>query len=610
MIVLGISGLDGAEAFLRARFPAQDKRDYRIAQGYDSAAVLVKDGMIVAAAAEERFTGAKHTGSFPARAMRYVMEECGTTAADIDLVAHGFDFSPLAAAKSFDGAALDLYQEVFSRERLLANVQMHFPEISADRVMSVNHHHAHAASVYYTSGIDEALVVVLDAMGETASGAIFVAKDGQLRRIGTLPSGSSLGVFYSLVTLHLGFEFNADEYKVMGLAPYGDPDRFAGFFREAIDLQPGGSIYIPLLRRRGDFAEKIRYAVPRQRLVDALGRPRMPSDPLEQIHSDIAAGLQQRLEEALLHICGHYARNTGLRRVILAGGVAMNCSANGRLARSGLIDEVYVGPCSGDEGTALGAAIVASHDLGQRVTERIGHAFLGPAISPGSLRVELNHHLDAIDHASVPDLDSLCTLAARAVAAGAVIAWCRGRMEFGARALGNRSIVADPRHPEMRDRINAMVKMREAFRPFAPAVLAEDASRWFSMPADMAIPFMTTVMPVREGFRASLPAVTHVDGSARVQTVDRAGNSDFHRLISAFKDLTGVGMVLNTSFNVKGQPIVRSAAEAIETFLRTGIDALFIHDTLVVRKGERPAWCDSAGVDLDWRMTACEGVGS
>jgi carbamoyltransferase len=400
-----------------------------------------------------------------------------------------------------------------------------------------------------------------------------------------MSAGDSIGILYSLVTLHLGFDFNADEYKIMGLAPYGDPERFRRFFAEHVKLMPGGVIRVPILRLNRDRAERETYAATRRFLEGELIKARQPDEGITDDHRDVAAALQECLDRAMLHVCGAFARGTGLRRLALAGGVALNCTANGRLRASGLFDELYVQPAAGDAGVALGAALLRASLHGEVQNTRSPVPFFGPSHPMSAVRAALAHFHDRIEAVEFATLEATCAEAARLLAAGRVVAWYRGRMEFGPRALGHRSILADPGDPSMRDRINAMVKKREAFRPFAPAVSLDEVHKWFDVPPRTQLPYMIVTVDVRKEHRQALPAITHVNGSARVQTVSEKDDAAFHELLRAVGRLAGREMLLNTSFNVKGQPIVNTPDEAIETFLGTGIDYLFLEDTCVTRRG-------------------------
>jgi carbamoyltransferase len=584
MNILGISGLEHAMSFKKDHWPGLDEREYRISQGHDSAAALVVNGVPVAAAAEERFNRQKHSGRFPACAIRYCLGQAGLALEDVDLMVHSFNYVPYRNAYSIDPTTASLYREVCSREALLALAERDFPGFPPERIQQVNHHLAHAASAYYTSGWDDCLVVVVDAMGEAHSASIYRAGGDRLETIAEIPAADSIGVLYSLVTLHLGFDFNSDEYKIMGLAPYGDPARFRAFFEQNVQLCPNGSIRIPILKQNRTRYERENYIATREHLEHHLLPARQPEGEITDDHRDVAAALQECLDRVMLHICGHFGLVTGSRKLALAGGVALNCTANGRLLKSGLFDEIHVQPAAGDDGSALGAALLRAAQAGETPNARFPTPFLGPAYGVDQIEAAFAELEGRIDIHRARNFAETCAAAARLIAEGCVIAWYRGRMEFGPRALGHRSILADPGRPEMRDRINAMVKMREAFRPFAPAVSLEQVHQWFDVPAGTELPYMITTVDVREEYRAQLPAVTHVNGSARVQTVSSVDNADFHALLKAVGRATGREMVLNTSFNIKGQPIVNTPREAIETFLGTGIDYLFLGNVMVARR--------------------------
>ena len=583
MRIIGISGLEMSVPFKRAKWPGLEEREYRIAQGMDAAAALLVDGELIAAAGEERFSGKKHTGDFPIHAIRFCLEEAGLSIQDVDELAHAFDYAPYRNLYLRDEVSADLYREVLSPEALLKQVRRDLPGFSEEKLFAVGHHLAHAASAAYTSGWEECLVVVNDAMGEVESLSVYDFHDGEFDRIRELSANDSVGILYSLVTLHLGFDFNSDEYKIMGLAPYGNPARFRSFFERAVEMRTNGSIRIPVLHLNRTREERENYTATRAWLDEHLIPRRAPGDPITSVHEDVAAALQECLERTVMHICGYFAAETGLRRLALAGGVALNCTANGKLVRSGLFDEVYVQPAAGDDGAALGAALYQASRAGEVRNRRLPVPLFGPAYNANCVDAALGRLNGRVHVTRFTSLEETCACAARLIADGRVVAWYRGRMEYGPRALGNRSILADPGHPEMRDRINAMVKKREAFRPFAPACAVEDAYRWFEVEPGTELPYMITVVDVRPEVREALPAVTHVNGSARLQTVSAKDNPDFHALLRAVGEVTGRQMVLNTSFNVKGQPIVNTPEQAIDTFLGTGIEFLFLENCLVTR---------------------------
>ena len=584
MKILGISGLERSVPFKKEHWPGLDEREYRISQGHDSAAALVVDGELVAAAAEERFSRKKHTGDFPVDAIQFCLSKAGITIEDVDEIAHGFDYSPFRELYLRDPDSANLYQTVFSKAALMQQVHRYFPNLAEERVHPVNHHLAHAASAAWTSGWDECLVVVNDAMGEVQGLTAFDFCDGELTKLREISANNSIGILYSLVTLHLGFDFNSDEYKIMGLAPYGDPARYRRFFEEVVELRPDGTIRISILKLNHSRDERENYLATRRYLDEHLIARRTPDSEITQDHQDIAAALQECLDRVVLHVCGHFGKETGLRHIALAGGVSLNCTANGRLIDSGIFDEVYVQPAAGDDGTALGAALYRAGLWKEVRNTRMAVPLLGPAFDDRRIVEAIEKYSGRLQATHFDCLEQTCQEAAKLIADGRVVAWYRGRMEYGPRALGNRSIVADPGHPAMRDRINAMVKMREAFRPFAPACSIEQAHQWFNIAPGTQMPYMITVVDVRPEHRASLPAITHVNGSARLQTVSEQNNPHFHQLLKAVGRTTGREMVLNTSFNVKGQPIVNTPEEAIETFLGTGIEFLFLENHLVVRK--------------------------
>ncbi len=587
MKIIGWSGFENAMAFKAGEFPDMDLRDLRIVQGQDSAAALLVDGEIVAAGAEERFNGQKHSGAFPAGAIRYCAASAGLELGEIDAFVHAFDYRPYKFPHSRTELAKRRYREVYSREALLRRVRDSLPELgeAADKVHHVEHHLAHAASAYYTSGWDDCLVTVLDGMGEVHSISVWHGKGGRLECIHKQSADHSIGVLYSLVTLHLGFDFNSDEYKIMGLAPYGDPARFQGFFEEQVELHDDGSLRIPCLGLNETPLERETYGKTRALLGEKLLPARDPEADITDAHRDLAASLQDCLNQVIHHICAHFARQSGLRKLAMAGGVALNCTANGKLLYSGLFDDIYVQPAAADDGAALGAALAHAAESEGLANRRMPVPFLGPDYDEAALDAELAKVAERVEVERFGSLSETCAAAARCIADGQVVAWFRGRMEFGPRALGHRSILADPGRPEMRDRVNAMVKMREAFRPFAPAVTLESVQDWFEVEPGSELPYMIFIVNVREAHRESLPAITHVDGTARVQTVSAESNAAFHELLRHVGQTTGREMVLNTSFNVKGQPMVNTPQEAVETFLGTGIDVLFLGDRCVRRKG-------------------------
>jgi len=581
--ILGISGIDGTVAFKRRHWPGLEEREYRISQGHDSAAALVIDGEFVAGVAEERVSRRKHTGDFPAGAIEACLGQAGVAPEELDEVVHGFDYEPYRALYSLDPMSEELYRTVLSRGAFHSQVRAALPEVPAHRIQHVDHHLAHAASAYLTSGWDECLVIVVDGMGEAHGATIYRAAEGRLDPLQRISAADSIGILYSVVTLHLGFDFNSDEYKVMGLAPYGDPERFRPFFDETVELREDGGWTIPLLRLNQTREERENHVAARRHLAAHLIAPRAVDAEITADHEDVAAALQACLDRAILHLCRHWGTQS-IGRLALAGGVALNTTANARLIEAGIFDEIYVQPAAADDGTALGAALQRAAIAGEVANRRSPTPFYGPAYSQREVEAALRTFADRIEITPLSSLQATCDTASKLIADGEVVAWYRGRMEFGPRALGHRSILADPGRQDMRDRVNALVKMREAFRPFAPAVSLEQVDRFFECAPGTEMPYMNVNVNVRPEYRTELPATTHIDGSARVQTVSDRDNDDFHTLLVSVGRKTGREIVLNTSFNVKGQAIVNTPSEAIETFLGTGIQALFLENTLVRKR--------------------------
>ncbi len=583
MKIVGVSGIDGTMDFKRRHWPDLQEREYRISQGHDSAAVLAIDGEVIAAVAEERIARRKHTGDFPVGAIEACLAQAGLRLSEIDEIVHSFDYGPYRVPYSLNPVSNELYRDVLSPQAFAARVTDAFPEFPADRIRHVDHHLSHAASAYFTSGWDECMVAVIDGMGEAHGASIYRASGGTLEPIHRISAADSIGIFYSLITLHLGFDFNSDEYKIMGLAPYGNPERFRAFFDDAVRFTDDGGWSIAALKL-GEREERENHLAARRHLGERLIAAREPESEIASEHEDVAAGLQACLDRAIQHVCAHFGRQLSTKRLALAGGVALNTTANGKLLASGAFEEIYVQPAAADDGSALGAALYRASLAGEIANRRSPTPFYGPAHSIESIEGALGEYDDRVVASRLGSLEEVCESAAQLIAAGEVIAWYRGRMEFGPRALGHRSILADPGRADMRDRVNALVKMRESFRPFAPAVALEEVDRWFETPAGTELPYMTINLDVRPEHRAGLPAITHVDGSARVQTVSESDNGEFHSLLESVGAHTGRRMLLNTSFNVKGQAIVNTPAEALDTFLGTGIEALFLENFLVRKR--------------------------
>ena len=375
----------------------------------------------------------------------------------------------------------------------------------------------------------------------------------------------------------------------MGLASYGDPERYRGFFDQEVQFREDGSLHIPLLNLNKTAEELETYSRSRRYIANNLIAPRLPDSPLSQEHKDVAAALQACLNRVMLHICEHFSKITGITRLAMAGGVALNCTANRSLRESKILRAVYIQPAAGDDGASLGAALASASHHGNVPNRKMPSAYLGPRSRENTIEQLLANSTEDVDYQRFESFEDQCQEAARLISEGRIIAWHRGRMEFGPRALGNRSILADPSRPDMQDRINALIKKRESFRPFAPAVTLEQAHKWFDIEEGTELPYMLFTVQVREEHRIELPAITHVDGSARIQTVSADGNNDFHLLLKKVGELTGREIVLNTSFNIQGQPIVNTPQEAVATLVRSGIDALFLESWMVTIKSLSPS---------------------
>lgn len=563
MLILGLSGnfADGG-----AGVPAHLNEDFF----HDAAACLIRDGETIAAVEEERLNRIKKTTKFPANAIHACLDIAGVRPAEINAIGHYFQESFI------DRALYELYARnaalpvSYSRELISGHLGDDFGiDLPEDRLLYVEHHVSHAASCFLRSGMREALVVVMDGRGEMHSTTVFHGRDRKLKTLATYGIDKSLGQFYEAATHLLGYRMG-DEYKVMGLAPYGDPDTYADIFR---------SLYT--LKSRGDY--DLRPLTGAFFVNDFV--PRRKGEAFTRAHMDFAAGLQRTLEIIAMHVMDYWAAYTGLTSLCFVGGVAHNSSLNGAILRSGKYRDVFIHPASHDAGAAEGAALAAATQLGPASgrPSRMFSASLGPDLGTSTqIEKELVAWGELVDYERLPDVVGR---AAELLAGGAVLGWAHGRSEYGPRALGNRSILADARPPANKDRINAMVKMREGYRPFAPVVTAEAAATYFGLPATRAnYDFMSFVVDVREEHRDELGAVTHVDGSARVQVIDPAANQRYHALVQRFGELTGTPVLLNTSFNNNAEPIVQSVQDVVTCFLTTELDYLVIEDFLVRRR--------------------------
>jgi carbamoyltransferase len=590
---------------------------------HDSAAAIIRDGQIIAAAQEERFTRKKHDPGFPANAITYCLTGAKADAKSIDcvvfyekpflkferLVETYLAFAPRGFASFRKAMPLWISEKLFQRDLLLRELDGVAPGLGdKDRLRFCEHHYSHAASAYYPSPFQSALVLTMDGVGEWATASAALGRGDELQIIKEIHFPHSLGLLYSAFTYYTGFKVNSGEYKVMGLAPYGDPKYAKAIFDHLIDVKPDGSFKLNL--EYFSFCTGLTMVDDRFFAIFG-GAPRRPSEPLEQRHMDLAASVQAVTEEVVLRLTRSLAAQSKLKNLCLAGGVALNCVANGKVLRDGRFDQIFVQPAAGDAGGALGAALAAYYDK-QRATgskrtidqlDSMQGAFLGPSYTQADIEQRLSAKGAVY---SVEDNEQLINDTAAALASGQAVGWHQGRMEFGPRALGNRSILGDPRSPSMQKALNLKVKYRESFRPFAPSVLRERVADWFELDTDS--PYMLlvanvaparcrTMMPQEEALfgidklnvlRSDIPAVTHVDYSARIQTVHAKTNPRYHALISRFEQLTGCPVLVNTSFNVRGEPIVCTPEDAFSCFMGTEIEFLAVGNCVLRKDKQNP----------------------
>jgi carbamoyltransferase len=590
---------------------------------HDSAAALIIDGEIIAAAQEERFTRIKHDAGFPFNAIKYVLEEGGIDYDDLSAVAF-YDkpllkferlletyhaFAPKGLLSFIKAMPVWINEKLFIKKLIRkktrqfgsAEIPILFPE----------HHLSHAASAYYPSPFDDAAILTIDGVGEWATTTICHGKNNQITILKELHFPHSVGLLYSAFTYYLGFKVNSGEYKLMGLAPYGNPDsaQTAEFkqkiLAELVDVKEDGSILLNMYYF--DFATKLRMTNDK-RWENLFSIPRrQPESEISQAHMNFALAVQEVTEYIILALANATQKITGSKNLVMAGGVALNCVANSKIAMAGLFDNIWVQPAAGDAGGALGAAYAAYHIWGKGVKKTIDSmkgAYLGP-------KYEDKHILNVISkyeahYSHFENLDELTTIVSEKIANGNVVGWFQGRMEFGPRALGNRSILGDPRNPAMQKIINVKIKAREEFRPFAPSVLLEDVGRYFK--TNLSSPYMLFVASVKDELRKDKPgnyyelelhdrlyhirseiqSVTHVDYSARIQTVSKEDNPEFWQLLNSFKKLTGCSLLINTSFNLRGEPIVCTPQDAYRGFMQTGMDYLVIGNYLFNKTAQKP----------------------
>ncbi len=590
---------------------------------HDSAACILSDGDIVAAAQEERFSRKKHDHRFPRHAVAYCLSEASIRPDQLDCVA--FYDKPLLkfnrlletyltyaprGIQSFMMAMPLWLQEKLWIPDLIAK-ELHFD----GKIIFPEHHESHAASAFFPSPFERAAILTIDGVGELATSSFGVGRENRVELLSELHFPHSLGLLYSAFTYFTGFKVNSGEYKVMGLAPYGEPKYVRKIYDHLIDLKEDGSFSMNM-----EYFDYCAGLTMTNHKFSALfdGPPRVPETPLTQRELDLARSVQEVTEEIMMRMVRHVKNVTGERYLCLAGGVALNCVANGKILRSGVFDDIWIQPAAGDAGGAVGAAYIAYHHYrnvpAKKKTGRDEQhgSYLGPAYDLNSVLAFLEQY--HLPFERVDDTERLCGLVAGYLEEGKIVGWFQGRMEFGPRALGNRSIIGDARSPEMQKKMNVKIKFREGFRPFAPSVLAEKVGDWFDL--DRESPYMLLVADVKKEkqrkmtdeetklwgieklniVRSEIPAVTHVDYSARIQTVSTHDNPLYHQLISTFYEKTGCPVIVNTSFNVRGEPIVATPMDAYKCFMRTDLDMLVLGNC-VLHKAAQPKFHD----DIKWK---------
>lgn len=598
---------------------------------HDAAASIIKDGDIVAAAQEERFTRKKHDASFPKNAIRFCLDYEGIELDQVDAVVFYdkpllkferlletyYSFAPKGISSFVMAMPVWIKEKMFLKKLIIDELKKisKFDEKHI-KLLFPEHHLSHAASAFYPSNLEDAAILTIDGVGEWATASICHGKGQNITVLKELKFPHSLGLLYSAFTYFLGFKVNSGEYKMMGLAPYGNEGPRTEAFVETIKsvlikIYSDGSIW--LNQKYFNYASGLRM-VNDKKWEELFGvSKKTTGTDYEQIYCDIALAIQKVTEEIVIKMAREAQRLTGSANLCLAGGVALNCVANGKIIKENIFKNIYLQPASGDAGCAIGAALAAYHIFFKQprlITERpdlMKGSFLGPSFHSHDIHKTINKFNAKADH--FKDFSKLTNKVAELIASGQVIGWMQGRMEFGPRALGGRSILGDPRNPEMQKKINLKIKYRESFRPFAPSVLLEDAKLYFDI--ESASPYMLIVQPLRESLqhkkpqgyddlnitdklrfeRSTIPAVTHIDYSARIQTVDEDTNPKYHQLIEAFKAISDVGMLINTSFNVRGEPIVCTPEDAYRCFMRTEMDYLVIGNFLF-DKNEQPVYHD------------------
>ena len=599
---------------------------------HDSAAAIIQNNEIIAAAQEERFTRKKQDSSFPVEAVKYCLEEAGLSLNELDaivfydkpllkferLLETYYGYSPKGIRSFITAMPVWLKEKMFLKRLMFKELEkVEKFDKKKIKLLFPEHHLSHAASAFYPSPFDDAAILTIDGVGEWATASIAKGSGKGISVLKELHFPHSLGLLYSAFTYYLGFKVNSGEYKLMGLAPYGYRDseqvkEFISLIKEnLIDIKPDGSLW--LNQSYFNYATGLRMINEKKwEALFGLATRKKESD-FEQVHCNMGLAIQQITEEVVYKMAKHAQELTGSKNLCLAGGVALNCVSNGKLINSKIFENIFIQPAAGDAGGAIGAALSAYHmyfEQPRESTEKADHmkgSYLGPAFSDKEIENTLKKYKAVFQQ--LDSFNDTCEITARNIEQGSVIGWFQGRMEFGPRALGNRSILGDPRNAEMQKKLNLKIKYRESFRPFAPSVLAEKVSDYFEMDGDS--PYMLTVQPVKQSVRkpvsenyqslpmkeklyetrSTLPSITHVDFSARIQTVHKETNPKYWELIEAVEKVTGCPMVINTSFNVRGEPIVCTPEDAYRCFMRTEMDFLVLNN-YILKKEDQPNWTD------------------
>lgn len=540
---------------------------------HDSAACIIKDGILIAAAQEERFTRKKHDHSFPTHAIKFCVDYAGITIDDVDII--GFYDKPIVKFErilytyfsTFPKSFLSFMKAMplWLKQKLWINHLIRKETGFQKDIIYAEHHQSHAASAFLVSPFKEAAILTIDGVGEWATATYGIGKDKDIEIFKEIRFPHSLGLLYSAFTYYLGFKVNSAEYKVMGLAPYGKPIYYDKV-RKLIDIKKDGSFWMNMKYFAYDYGLRMTNGHFNKLFG---GPPRKPESPLDQRHKDIAASLQKVTEEVMIKIANHLYKETGMKNLCMAGGVALNCVANGKILRECPYEDIFIQPAAGDAGGAVGVAYFIYNSLLRNERNYVmENAFLGPEFTTEEIKAYLDER--NVTYKSLAR-DELIKEVSRLINKQNVIGWFQGRMEFGPRALGNRSILADARNPENKDVVNLKIKFRESFRPFAPTVLEEKVSDYFEL--NKPSPYMLLVAQVREDKKV-IPSVTHVDGSARIQTIKKEDNELYYDLIKEFENMTGCPVIINTSFNVRGEPIICNPHDAFMCFMRTKMDYL------------------------------------